>query len=494
MKKIYPIDWKKTHPDNMAMSTDRYYVDLANKVLNVLQSSGIEEVFPDDETIFDTALRLTAWFEDICSQLGFWRTVNETCQQRYGKPLPFYDTTEYYPGEPNPQDIQLLLWDIIQSLNDDRFINPENPGILWTANEIYKIFDEEYETAPETGEMIEYFADPAIGTDYWQTRRAFEWLSKNGYMSLHSSTILADALINYMNTNERPGNEGILYAMVLGHVMCDRHNLLSLTAPEWLSAATRRPFTLDTSRLINRYYTIEARYATTLQIRDKITDEDFIVEEDSFDEGWFAQYGNQQGLAISCGIVFFNDKTYLAGTMVTYSDARKIEDGMEKLRQEDYRKSLGKSNYDLFYEASGGHDIVFLRGATALREFYTQKAGITLTPDFERQLEEAVYDKNRDGYAAVMATRDQGFLIISLSIPAIKSPDNPYYDAEYAKKHAHDLMLCSDAIDYSAACLLLQKGYLADAALTSLQGYEHGRQLLQNNAQFVVDYMFAQHQ
>ena len=65
MKKIYPIEWKKMHPDNKDMSTDRYYVDLANKVLNVLKSSDIEDVFPDDEAIFDTSLRLTAWFEDI---------------------------------------------------------------------------------------------------------------------------------------------------------------------------------------------------------------------------------------------------------------------------------------------------------------------------------------------------------------------------------------------------------------------------------------------
>lgn len=494
MKKIYPIEWKRMHPDNRAMSTDRYYVDLANKVLNVLKSSGIEEVFPDDEAILDTSLRLTAWFEDICSQLGFWRTVNETCQQRYGKPLPFYDTTEYYPGEPNPQDVQLLLWDIIQSWNDDRFMNPENPGILWTANEIYKIFDEEYETAPETDEMIEYLADPAIGSDYWQTRHAFEWLSKNGYMSLHSNSILAEVMIDLIRTQERPESEAVLYATVLGHVMRDRHNLLSLTAPEWLSAATHRPFTLDTSRLTNRFYTIEARYASTLQIRDTITNDSYIVEEDSLDEKWLAQYGGQQGLNISCGLVSFNDKTYQAGMVVTFTDAQKIADAVEKLKQEDYRKSLGKSNYDHFYEASGGRDIVFLRGVRELKEFYTKNAGITLTPDFERQLEEMVYDKNNDGYAAVMATHDQGFLIISLSIPAIKSPDNPYYDAEYAKKHAHDLMLCTEAIDYSAVCLLLQKGYLADAALSSLQGYEHGRELLQANAQFVVDYMFAEHQ
>ena len=135
----------------------------------------------------------------------------------------------------------------------------------------------------------------------------------------------------------------------------------------------------------------------------------------------------------------------------------------------------------------------FLKGEKELTDFYTKEAGITVTPDFERQLKDMVFKQADDGMLALMATRDQGFLIISLSIPAIKAPGNPFYNEDYAKKHASDLLLCSDAIEYSAVCTLLENNYLPDAALNSHKGYEYGRKMLQDNAQFIIDYMFAEH-
>ena len=37
MKRIYAIDWKAMHPDGMPTATDQYYVEVANKVLNILK-------------------------------------------------------------------------------------------------------------------------------------------------------------------------------------------------------------------------------------------------------------------------------------------------------------------------------------------------------------------------------------------------------------------------------------------------------------------------
>jgi hypothetical protein len=41
---------------------------------------------------------------------------------------------------------------------------------------------------------------------------------------------------------------------------------------------------------------------------------------------------------------------------------------------------------------------------------------------------------------------------------------------------------------------MLKLNYLPDAALNSLKGYEYGRDFLHANAQYIVDYMFAEHQ
>ena len=497
MKKVFPIEWKEIHPEAMASKTDFYYAGLANKVLEVLEKSGIENVLPEKSAIRTMAIRLTGWFEDLCSELGFWSVVNTTCRQRYGKILPFYDTSDYYPGEPNPQDIQLLLWDFIQTLNEGRFINPENPGIEMVAYKIYDIFYEEYEYAPVTEELKAYFADPAIGTEYWKTRKAIEYIAHRGYFSFHGEMLLLNSLF-LLEEDEEIKNEEQLnifrYTTMICHAFTDCHNLLALTAGEWIATATGTSFTMDTQRLKNRLYSLGDLSGTTLQMIDKKNGDICMVETDSFDADWLRKYGDCKGLDVSCGLVQFNDKFYQCGAMVTNSGEANVNELIEKQKEETYLNSLSKKNVDYFFKASQGKPIVFLKGEKELLDFYSQKGKFILPQDMKMQLKNIIDEHAEDDLLAVMSTSDQGFLIITSFIPAIKAPDNPYYNHEYAKQHAHKLMLSKNIIDYSAVCELLSLGYLPDAALTSNRGYEHGCELLQNNAQFVVDYMFANHQ
>ena len=496
MKKIFPIEWQENHPEAMSSETDFYYAGLANKVLEVLDKSGIENVLPEKSAIRSMAIRLTGWFEDLCSELGFWSVVNTTCRQRYGKILPFYDTSDYYPGEPNPQDIQLLLWDFIQTLNEGRFINPENSGIEMVAYKIYNIFYEEYEYAPVTKKLKAYFADPAIGTDYWKTRKAIEYIAYRGYFSFHSEMQLFNSLFSLEEDEEIESEEQLnifKYTTRICHAFTDRHNLLALTAGEWLAAATGTTFTLDTQRLKNRIYTLGDLNAASLQLIDKEDGTIFVVEADSFDANWLQEYGNRKGINASCGIIRFNDKYYQCGTMVTDFSKMQMKIMLEKQMEESRSNNLAKENRELFLKTSHNEPIIFVKGEKELLDFYSQKGELVLPKDFKRQLKEIIDEHAEDGLLAIMSTPDQGYLIITCAIPAIKAPNNPYYDHEYAKLHAHELMLSTNAINYSAVCELMSMGCLPDAALTSSKGYEHGHELLQNNAQFVVDYMFANH-
>jgi len=56
---------------------------------------------------------------------------------------------------------------------------------------------------------------------------------------------------------------------------------------------------------------------------------------------------------------------------------------------------------------------------------------------------------------AVMGIPNQGNLIITGFIPAIKHKDNPFYDQEYAAQYGQGLLMNPMAIDYSAVCLSL---------------------------------------
>lgn len=491
MKKIYPIEWRKTHPDQMPTATDGYYTDVANKVYDILRHSSIREYIPLPEFLTNTAIRFTSWFEDICSELGFWRIVGETCQKRYGKTLPFYDTTDYYPGEPNPQDIWLLLWDSIQSWKPERIISPDSPNIQHIANKIFEVFDKEYDYAPETDEMKSYLSNPALGNDYWATRKAIEWLSHGYYIALRGRIYYMESLAeNHLDDVD----DKMLYAHTLAHNFTDRHNLLSLTMAEWLSAVIRKPFTINTEYFGNRYYAVEESFPTSLHLHDMVSGRDILVEKDSFDEDWIDKHGDDKGLNLFCGIIGFNDKWYQCGAMVPLHDKAK-ERELQKVREQDHMKSQAMENKDLFYRASKNRPIVFLKGMKELTDFYTKRIGVKVkaNTDFFRQIEKTIEEQSVDGMVALMASPDQGILIITGDIPAIKAPDNPYYDVEYARENALNFLVSPDLIDYSAASLLLEKGYLPDAALTTRYGYDHGHKLLQDNAQFILDYHFAEH-
>lgn len=475
----------------MTTATDQYYTGLANKIMKVLLESGIDDSFPDNDSVRDAAMRMSAWFEDLCSGLGFWRVFNETCQKRYGKPIPFYDTEDYIPGEPNLQDVQLLLWDIIQSWDNEQIINPENPGILLTASEIYKIFDEEYEYAPETDEMVAYLSRPELGVDYCETRQTIEWFSLSGYLSLRGRQMFAE---NEAKLYERNASPIFVYAAIQNLIFTNRHNLLSLTAAEWLSCAIGKPFTIDTSRLTYRYYTIEDSLDSGLMMRDMVSDDRIVVEADSFNAKWFVEYSKRKGLVLYCGFVEFNGNYYQCGAMVTDPVEKEMKKEIEEIRQNDHKKSLLKENVELFHKASHGEPIVFMKGIDAVADFHAKGIGWKFTDDQRRQMRDIIDRQAEDGMVALMATPDQGLLTITSFIPAIKAPNNPYYDAEYAREHAHNLLVNPDLLDHSAACILLKNDYLPDAAFGSLLGYEHGRKLMQDNAQFVLDYMFSEHQ
>lgn len=118
----------------------------------------------------------------------------------------------------------------------------------------------------------------------------------------------------------------------------------------------------------------------------------------------------------------------------------------------------------------------------------------TIPDEVKKDLEKNILSRTEDGMLALMAMPDLGILNITDGIPAIKAPSNPYYNKDYAKEVGTSLFLNTNAIDYEAACILLKHNYLSDAALQHIEGYGRGHQLLQDNAQFVVDYMFAEHQ
>lgn len=490
IRKIYPAEWRKCHPGNMRADSDRYFAGIASRVAQTLAHSHIDDAFPDGEDLREAAMRLTCYFEDICTGLGLWETVIATFKKRYGKTMPFHDTAEYYPGEPNLQDVQLLLWDIIQSFDPNRFINPENPGIAMAARDIYDIFDSEYDEAPDTPELLDYLHDPAMQTDFWQMRQRLEWIFMNSYIYLRGYLDFEDELRG-ISTSQLAEEKA--YVTYLHYLFTDQHNLLQLTPPEWLAALSGQRIDIDTTLFTNRCYSIIGNETDTIRVRDLANENEYLVEKYSFDEQWINKLSRSDGeKTIYMGLVRYNDKYFQNGTLLEIP-AGDVDAILEQVRKRDYQHRLMPSNEEQFRKASGGKPIVFVKGMDELTEFYEKKIKIPLTGDYLNQLRNILHEHTEDGMMALMGTPDHGILIITGYIPAIKHKDNPFYDPDYSAKFGQGLLMNPMAVEYSAVCTMIDMGMLSDLAINSLQGQDHGHQLLQDNIQFVADYMFAQH-
>ena len=179
--------------------------------------------------------------------------------------------------------------------------------------------------------------------------------------------------------------------------------------------------------------------------------------------------------------------------MFTNPDEEYLEKYKETIANEERKQDNIKYTAELFLKASKGKPIVFVKGIDEFMDFQINKMGSKASDEFRKAMEQHLFQNAESGMAAFMSDSEAGLLTITLAIPAIKASYNPYYDQEYAQKNALNLIVNPDAIDYSALCTLLDNNYLPDAALNSLKGYEHGRELVQQNIQFMADYFFSQH-
>ncbi|CUP56797.1 Protein of uncharacterised function (DUF3843) [Bacteroides uniformis] len=240
MKKIYPKKWLELHPYKQTNSVDQYYVGIANEIHKRLYSSTIADAFEEEENIRYTSLCLAAWFEDVISQTGIWQAFTAECRKRYGAYLPFYPIKgDYFPDEINLEDIRFLLWHHIQYLcRGISAINPENPGIEQTAQEIYGLLAEEYETAPENERMQEFLYHSAMGEeDFFRYREILDWFHYQCYFNIENVAQCRDEAERLLDDEKITPEmaETLIYATRTSLTFKGRRNLLSLTSPEWLA-------------------------------------------------------------------------------------------------------------------------------------------------------------------------------------------------------------------------------------------------------------------
>lgn len=135
---------------------DKPYLDLANSMLSVWNSSGLFSTI-SEELRKETVLCLTGYMLDICADMGLWRGFTSQCTRWYGQPVPFYEAGEdYVEFELNLIDVRFLLWYSLSMANMENpaWLYPYHPEIEALATLLHEEMEKVYDDIPMPEGMI----------------------------------------------------------------------------------------------------------------------------------------------------------------------------------------------------------------------------------------------------------------------------------------------------------------------------------------------------
>ena len=491
MKKIYPKKWLELHPYKQTNSVDQYYVGIANEIHKRLYSSTIADAFEEEENIRYTSLCLAAWFEDVISQTGIWQAFTAECRKRYGAYLPFYPIKgDYFPDEINLEDIRFLLWHHIQYLcRGISAINPENPGIEQTAQEIYGLLAEEYETAPENERMQEFLYHSAMGEeDFFRYREILDWFHYQCYFNIENVAQCRDEAERLLDDEKITPEmaETLIYATRTSLTFKGRRNLLSLTSPEWLAligkAHPEHQLWGKVKARENSCYLLEKEDDEFLYVKDLCSEDEgeFKITKKSLNLS--AIRSREAGKStLICELIYFGNAWWQCGMLLENKYNQKMAEYVDDLTKQK-EKTNEKAAFPDFIKASGGKSFVFCQSQEEISDFLLNKMGYGLKEDLD------IPRIHTETGAMLMANPHTGLHIQFKLCECIKSPDNPNYNKEEAEKNAIMFIVNPDIIPYQLSCILQDEGMLPDAYLNSLQRKEYGQEFIRKNAHFLTDY------
>ena len=491
MKKIYPKKWLELHPYKQTNSVDQYYVGIANEIHKRLYSSTIADAFEEEENIRYTSLCLAAWFEDVISQTGIWQAFTAECRKRYGAYLPFYPIKgDYFPDEINLEDIRFLLWHHIQYLcRGISAINPENPGIEQTAQEIYGLLAEEYETAPENERMQEFLYHSAMGEeDFFHYREILDWFHYQCYFNIENVAQCRDEAERLLDDEKITPEmaETLIYATRTSLTFKGRRNLLSLTSPEWLAligkAHPEHQLWGKVKVRKNSCYLLEKEDDRYLYVKDLCSEDEgeFKITKKSLNLSTIRSREVGKSTLI-CELIYFGNAWWQCGMLLENKYNQKMAEYVDDLTKQK-EKTNEKAAFHDFIKASGGKSFVFCQSQEEISDFLLNKMDYNLKEGLD------IPRINTENGAMLMANPHTGLHIQFKLCECIKSPDNPNYNKEEAEKNAIMFIVNPDIIPYQLSCILQDEGMLPDAYLNSLQRKEYGQEFIRKNAHFLTDY------
>ncbi len=461
-------------------AVDRYYAELADVVFQRLIDEEVNiEYELEISDLKLMAIRMTMFFEDVVSQIGIWAAAVGEFERRYGYPVPFYEpNNDYEKGYLNIEDVRYVFWNEIQSFyNEDTFIDPHNVTLKLFADDVFDIFDAQWETAPENTRKKEFVHNSEAAGNYWKARKLFEWFVAQSFVSTMFHSSFEKEFNGFMKLNNNLDVEESMagYNAMTSISIDGRRNILSIPASEWFAFIRKDEKDIWESFKLN--YPSMYKYLRTdgskIWFLDAVADTEVAVETESIHTE-FLKIGFDDNRYYLFTTAEFNGKRYQIGIMSAFSGVNALQMIDEMKRQKKFKDSE-KAAHELFLKHSGGKEMMFFGSKQELVDFYA-KMGMN---NFD-------IPKISDCYVAITFEDSATSIYFGDVVKCICSPDNPYYDKKVAEDVAFGLLINSHDCDYHTIEYLTSHNYLNDA----VQRDESDKYFVRKYNRFIVDYSY----
>ncbi len=485
MKKMINIAlWSRGHFDETIYSSDFYYVKLVRKLYDIMCFSELGE----DEgkaMCLHFALAATYYFEDIVSGIGMWQTFTSMHKKLYGKYLPFYDLNEeeYYTDEINLEDVCFLLWMLLQKEEEDRFLNPENPYLLRLAQRVYAVLDMEFEKAPMNVEMAERLQSSDYD-DFLSVKDMLMRLVNTNYLlqpfQKERRIRVEDELEQLLG--KKLDNSSFAYGVNSILACCEKTGPLSLYAKDWLAGMLAHwGMTEESERvaamegLRNSVYRLE-KYDSQVVCLIDTKGKEYIVPRDSFEE--LADSVLQHNGSFIGSLVKYDGEWQVNGMSAWTQGVGNFDIYTENLS----RRHINPLLYDKLMQVNENHPMLYFKDEEEMWEWFEKHIGKVGEPVYPVQLEGT-------HFIAVYIDSEDNLFILPNAALWIKDRYNPYYDKKAAEADGIELVVSASMASDKMLHFLIGHDMLPDVRINFMKGPERGKQLFQENMDFIARFM-----
>jgi len=484
--KIVQKDWIQLHPLKLHSITDFYYIQLSNKIFTLLLKNKTVNEFPTSLKR-QFALTVTAYFEDVISKIGLWSAIRKINFDKQGNYIPFIDTTEEYePDEINLEDVQFLIWTIVQrdvlERDEMRFINIENPIVRYVSLIIYSVLDDEYETAPENEVLYNAVHSSKLATDYFLFREFVKWLHYDSYLSCpYPKLKLQDELERTKSDTFVKENIDVLsYTLVHSLIFTDPSSPIAIHATQWLEEIVTDRKMKEILRKLEyktfANYKIISANKKTLKIKLLDMDSD-IYELDLNSLNSTSEIKDKS--TISCAMTFF-DGLWNVNGLASFGDDNDAAPTLSPKQKISDKVENDKLTNGFVLKNNNNSPIAYFRNTKGLFSFLMK-----LFPDTAKN-ELILSDMKNDSDFVIFTHPNMGLVVYPNLAKWIKDKNNPCYNKKSASDHAISILCGGYSCQREFLEYVIKNNLIPDARINSLNGEDYGRKLVQQNLDFII--------